>query len=179
MTKRVWQVAGAMVLTAALLPATGCGPQFFSTKGALSSTGGMLGTWSSKPVICSRDEFSGDSSKLVTFEFSPPKNDDPDRDLHRDREPQWPSQLKIAKNGDGYIARLEMGKPIAGVDPMKSSMDGLVLDGSTCKVLTFDRKEHSAGMTGFQKQLSGELTMDCTVLQSHVVSNLKFNHCGM
>ena len=173
-----WKLVTAVVVPALLLAVVGCGPQFFSAKGALSSSGGALGQWSSKPVMCERDEFDGDSSKLVTFLFSPPVNNDPDRNLHRDQEPQSPMRLRIAKNGDGYMARLEMMKEIKGVDPMKSSMGGIPLDSSTCKVLKFDRTEHSASMS-LHKQLSGEVDMDCTVMQSHIVSNLKFNHCGM
>jgi hypothetical protein len=58
-------------------------------------------------------------------------------------------------------------------------MESTLLDASNCKKLTLDRTEHSAGMTGLRPTLNGELTMDCTVKQSHVTADVTFKKCGM
>jgi hypothetical protein len=178
MLNRFAKLALVTLALPCLLPVAGCGPQFFSAKGTIASSGGALGQWSGTPVMCSRDEFDGDSSKLATFMFSPPQNNDPDRNLHRDREPNSPMRLKLAKNGDSYIAQLETMKPIAGADVFKS-MDGVVLDQSNCKTIRFDRTEHMATMGQFHKPISGEVVLDCSVIQSHVTADIKFKQCGM
>ncbi len=166
---------------ASLLAVTtlGCGPQFFSAKGNLASSGGGFGQWSASPALCKRDEFDGDSSKLATFMFAAPKNDDPDRNLHRDQAPNGPAELMIAKNGDGYVAQLMTMKEVNTGNPSDvfKNMQGIVLDSSSCKTLTFDRKEHSATMGEFHKPLSGELVMDCTKYGSHLTADIKFKAC--
>lgn len=147
----------------------GCGPSFFTAKGTVSSSGGQLGSWSVTPIACNRDEFDGDSSKLITMLFRPPQSNDPDRDLHRDQQPDSLLQLQVAKNGSGYMAQLKTMK----------GMENTLVDASNCKKLTLDRTEHSAGMTGLRPTLNGELTMDCTVKQSHVTADVTFKKCGM
>jgi hypothetical protein len=164
-----------------LIAATGCGPQFFSVKGTVNSSGGPLDKWSAAPLGCSRDEFDGDSSKLIGLQFGWPKNDDPDRDLHYDKLPNGPASIKLAKNGTGIIGKIDMLKPVkagAAMGPEMASIDGYTLDSSNCKTLTLDREEQSGNM-GDHKQLKGHFVMDCTVLGSHITGDLKFNHCGM
>ena len=181
MNDRMQRLVFAVSASACFLSALGCGPQFFSAKGTVSSSGGLLGQWSATPVMCSRDEFDGDSSKLATLMFAPPKNDDPDRNLHPERAPNGPADIHIAKNGNGYIAQLSTMKPIntGNEADVFKNMQGIVLDSSKCKTLTFDRQEHSASMGSMHKPISGELVMDCQVYQSHITADIKFKQCGM
>lgn len=152
-----------------LLAFLGCGPTFFAAKGTVSSSGGQLGSWSVTPISCSRDEFNGDSSRLITMLFRGPQSNDPDRDLHQDKQPDSLLRLEVAKNGSGYMAQLETMK----------SMEGTLLDASNCQKLTLDRTEHSAGFGELHPTLNGELVMDCTVKQSHVTADVIFKKCGM
>jgi hypothetical protein len=153
----------------------GCGPTFFSSKGAIASSGGELGKWSATPVMCTREEFDGDSSKLILMHFSGPKNTDPDRKIHGNNLPEGPYELHVAKNGSGYMAQLKFFKDIPGVDVFQ----GVVLDSSSCKALTLDRSEHSTNFGSMHPTLNGELVMDCTYKQSHVTADIKFKKCGM
>jgi hypothetical protein len=173
-----------VLLTGAFLLSTiGCGPTFFSAKGSFASDGGPLDKWSAMPAMCSRDEFDGDSSKLITFQFAQPDNKDPDRNLHRAQQPNSPASLSVAKNGSGIIAKLSMMKPVKGPagDTMAEmrSMEGYTLDNSTCKTLTLDRTEQSASFGMSHKPLKGHLILDCSIAGSHVTSDLNFSHCGM
>lgn len=158
-----------------LLGTVGCGPTFFSSKGAIVSSGGELGEWSASPVMCTREEFDGDSSKLIAMHFSGPKNTDPDRTVHGNNQPEGPYELHVAKNGQGYMAQLKFFKNIPGVDVF----NGLILDSSSCKTLTLDRTEHSADFGRMHPTLNGELVMDCTFKQSHITADVKFKKCGM
>jgi hypothetical protein len=157
-----------------LLGTVGCGPTFFSSKGAVVSSGGELGAWSATPVMCSREEFDGDSSKLIEMHFSGPKNTDPDRSIHGNSQPEGPYELHVAKNGRSYMAQLKFFKSIPGVDVF----NGVVFDSSSCKTLTLDRTEHSS-VGSMHPTLNGELVMDCTYRQSHITADVKFKKCGM
>ena len=157
------------LLSCFLFAAAGCGPTFYSAKGTIASSGGQLDPWSATPIACSRDEFDGDSSKLITMTFRPPVSNDPDRNLHRDTAPDFPIQLHIAKNGPGLM----------GVLDTRKLMEGLPLDSSNCKTLTLNRKERSASMGDFHPTLDGELVLDCTVKQSHITGDVTFKKCGM
>jgi hypothetical protein len=172
------------LLTGVFMMSTiGCGPEFFSAKGSFASDGGPLDKWNTLAAMCSRDEFDGDSSKLITFHFAGPDNKDPDRDLHRDQQPNSPASLSIAKNGSGIIAKLDMMKPVKGPagDTMAEmrSMDGYTLDNSSCKTLTMDRTEQSSSFGTLHKQLKGHLVLDCSIAGSHLTSDLSFTRCGM
>jgi|HubBroStandDraft_5_1064220.scaffolds.fasta_scaffold233301_2 hypothetical protein len=184
MVARFCYTTSVILLTGvSLISATGCGPGFFSAKGSFASDGGPLDKWNALPAVCSRDEFDGDSSKLITFHFAAPDNKDPDRALHRNEQPNSPASLRIAKNGGGIIAKLDMMKPVKGPagDMMAEmrSMDGYTLDNSTCKTLTLDRTEQMGSFGTLHKQLKGRLTLDCSVAGSHLTSDLNFTHCGM
>lgn len=165
----------AVIVPGLLSCATGCGPTFFSSKGAIASSGGELGKWSASPVMCEREEFDGDSSKLIRMMFSGPQNTDPDRSVHHNDQPDGPLELHVAKNGSSYMAQVKFFKDIPGVDVFQ----GLILDSSSCKTFTFDRTEHSAGLGSIHPTLNGELVMDCSYKQSHITADIKFKKCGM
>jgi hypothetical protein len=178
-TGRLLVRSSIVVLTSALfLSMMGCGPQFFSAKGTVDSSGGAFGKWSASPAMCSRDEFNGDSSQLVTFMFGAPKNDDPDRDVHPGSRQVGPMTLKIAKDGDAYMAKLMTNGTIDTGNPMDAmkNMQGVTLDPSSCKTFTFDRSEHM-NLGHIHKPLSGHVVMDCTKYNSHITADFKFSAC--
>jgi hypothetical protein len=165
----------AVIIPSILFCITGCGPTFFSSKGTIASSGGELGQWSSSPAMCDREEFDGDSSKLIRMEFAGPPNTDPDRDVHQTNQRKGPYELNVAKNGSGYMAQIKLFNDVPGVD----GIQGVILDSSSCRTLTFDRTEHTAGFGEMHPTLNGTLVMDCTYKQSHVTANIRFKKCGM
>jgi len=145
----------AILVPTILFCMVGCGPTFFSSKGTVTSSGGELGHWSISPVMCMREEFDGDSSKLINLLFSGPKNTDPDRNVHGSQQPDGPYELHVAKNGSGYMAQMKFFKNIPGVDVFQC----LILDSSNCKTFTLDRTEHS-GFGSVHPTLNGELLIE-------------------
>jgi hypothetical protein len=150
-----------------LLATLGCGPTFFTAKGKIASSGGALESWSVTPLGCQRTDFDGDSSKLITFMFSAPQSNDPDRDLHPDQQPNFPYMLKIAKNGTGFMGELDT----------KKVMD-LQLDASNCKTFTLTTRSRSPGFAETHPSFDGELVLDCTVQQSHLTGDVHFKKCN-
>ncbi|WP_419805184.1 hypothetical protein [Terriglobus sp.] len=165
---------GAALLATTVL--SGCGPQFFSAKGDVSSDGGALRAWSRKPISCSRGVITGEPDKIVTFRFDLPPGFKPGRPGNQNA----PEELAFAKSGSGTIGSLKVfaevkqpGSPAS----FTQTTDGFMLDSSTCKTLTLDREEQGRGFGDSEKPLKGHLVLDCNVLGSHVTSDMTFKQC--
>ena len=151
-----------------VLSLTGC--NVFAARGTVSSDGGELGQWASKPQGCSRDPQDnlpiGQTSSLFTLLWEDPASHDPAREQHRAIAPDAPLRLDIARAGPGFTATLNTVKT-----------RGTVLDSSTCSLFRADIQQHKPDIPEGKPTLAGHLQMDCRTQASHITANVTFTRC--
>ena len=169
MLRQAWFGTGLLLLMAACA-ALGCRRAFCTAAGRVSSRGGELGSWSSKPDGCSRDLFDGlppgQTHDAASFVWEDPSVHDPLRDRHRPTAPDAPLRLDVWRGADGLRARIATVKT-----------PGTLLDPAHCGRLELESSEQPAVFAGGRPALAGTLRLECSVHGSEVSADLRFERC--
>ena len=162
---------GLVALALGSLCLVGCEHHFFKVKGALSSEGGELGTWSVVPEGCSRDPLDrlpvAESTTVMTLFWQDPRKRDRSRDKEKWTQRNYPLRFEVSRSAKGVTALLDSIQMVNAV----------ALDQNSCSALDVQTWPGARLVPEGRPTSSGTLTVDCQVRGSHVTAKISFSGC--